>query len=62
LILAIIWTVIAVVFDYLLIVKAFKPADEYYKLDVYFYYTLTFVIPLAISWWKNAKSNEKLVG
>ncbi len=52
LILAIFWTVIAVILDYLFIVKALKPADGYYKLDVYLYYALTFIIPLAVGWWK----------
>lgn len=60
--LAIIWTLIAVVFDYFFIVKAFKPVDGYYKLDVYLYYVLTFILPLIIGWWKKAKSNEKMVG
>jgi hypothetical protein len=54
--LAIVWTVIAVVFDYLFIVKAFNPADGYYKLDVYLYYALTFIIPLIIGWWNKSKS------
>lgn len=54
--LAIVWTVTAIVLDYLFIVKAFKPADGYYKLDVYLYYFLTFVIPLTIGWWK--KQNQ----
>ena len=43
---AIVWTIIAVILDYLLIVKAFHPADGYYKLDVYVYYGLTFMLPL----------------
>jgi hypothetical protein len=47
LLLAIAWTLIAIVFDYLFIVKALKPVDGYYKLDVYLYYALTFVLPLA---------------
>ena len=38
LILAVAWTAIAVVFDYLFIVKALNPAGGYYKLDVYLYY------------------------
>lgn len=45
-ILAVIWTTIAIVFDYLFLVRVFKPADGYYKLDVYLYYALTFVLPL----------------
>ena len=55
LILAIFWTAIAIVFDYLFIVKALKPADGYYKLDVYLYYILTFIIPLIVGWWKKDK-------
>ena len=50
--LAVIWALIAVVFDYFFLVKAFKPADGYYKLDVYLYYTLTFVLPLIVGWRK----------
>jgi hypothetical protein len=44
--LALVWLLIAVVGDYLFIVKAFKPADGYYKPDVYLYYALTVGIPL----------------
>jgi uncharacterized membrane protein len=43
---AIVWTTIAVILDYLFIVKAFHPVDGYYKLDVYVYYGLTFLLPL----------------
>ena len=50
--LAFVWVLIAVVFDYLFIVKAFKPADGYYKLDVYLYYALTFALPLIVGWRK----------
>jgi hypothetical protein len=51
--LGLIWTVIAVVFDYFFLVKVFKPADGYYKLDVYVYYGLTFVLPMIMGWRKN---------
>ena len=47
---ALAWTVIAVLGDYLFIVKMLKPADGYYKPDVYLYYALTFVIPLVAGW------------
>ena len=40
------WTLIAVVLDYLMIVKLFHPPDGYYKLDVYIYYALMFLLPL----------------
>jgi hypothetical protein len=46
------WTVIAVVFDYLFIVRLLQPVDGYYKLDVYLYYLLTFISPLAVGLWK----------
>lgn len=42
---AIVWTLIAVVCDYLFLVQVLKPADGYYKLDVYIYYFLTFALP-----------------
>ena len=57
-ILAIVWTVIAIAFDYFFIVKIFAPADGYYKLDVFLYYTLTLILPLIVGWWKKAKPNE----
>lgn len=57
---AISWTLIAITLDYLLIVKVLKPADGYYKLDVYLYYILTFAIPLLVGWRKTKikSSNE----
>ncbi len=48
LLLAVTWTLIAVIFDYFFLVKVFNPADGYYKLDVYLYYIFTFVLPLII--------------
>jgi hypothetical protein len=48
--LAPVWVAIAVLGDYEFIVKAFKPADGYYKLDVYIYYVLTLAIPLFAGW------------
>lgn len=47
-ILAVTWTLIAIALDYFFIVKALKPADGYYKLDVYLYYALTFIMPLGV--------------
>jgi len=44
--LAIVWTLIAVIFDYVFLVQMFKPADGYYKLDVYLYYIMTFILPV----------------
>src|SRR3972149_10691761 len=58
LMLAIVWVLIATVFDYLFLVKAFKPADGYYKLDVYLYYVLTFVLPLGVGWDQKSHQNS----
>ncbi len=55
-ILALVWTAIAIAFDYLFIIKLLNPADGYYKLDVYLYYALTFMIPIAVGWWKGQQS------
>jgi hypothetical protein len=49
---AAVWTAIAVIFDYLFLVKVLNPADGYYKLDVYLYYALTFLIPILAGWRK----------
>lgn len=46
--LAIVWTPIAIIFDYIFLVKMFKPQDGYYKLDVYIYYLLTFTLPTLV--------------
>lgn len=53
--LAITWTFIAIVFDYFFLVKLFKPADGYYKLDVYLYYLLTFTLPIIVGYHKSIK-------
>ena len=47
-IVAAVWTVLAVVLDYFLLVKLLQPADGYYKLDVYLYYAMTLLLPLLI--------------
>ncbi|MEK7543571.1 MAG: hypothetical protein AAB557_01755 [Patescibacteria group bacterium] len=47
-----VWTMIAILCDYLFLVKVFKPTDGYYKLDVYLYYLLTFLLPPFIGWKK----------
>lgn len=52
--LAVVWTALAVILDYFFIVKAFSPADGYYKLDVYLYYSLTFLLPLFAAWKKRS--------
>lgn len=53
------WTFIAVICDYFFLVKAFHPADGYYKLDVYLYYFLTFTLPLAVWYLKTHSVSKK---
>jgi hypothetical protein len=58
--LAVIWTIIAVFADYFFLVRIFKPADGYYKPDVYIYYSLTCLLPILVGWSKtrHGKSSE----
>jgi hypothetical protein len=57
---ALVWLLIAVVGDYLFIVKAFTPADGYYKPDVYLYYVLTLAIPLWAGWRRTVRREPKM--
>lgn len=41
------WASIAVAFDYIFLVSAFN-VQNYYDLDVFVYYALTFLIPVAV--------------
>lgn len=49
--LAIIWTLLAVVLDYLFIVQTLH-SENYYKPDVYLYYALTALLPITVGWVK----------
>lgn len=49
---AVVWTLLAIICDYFLLVIPFKLMDTYYKTDIYLYYGLTFVLPIAIGWRK----------
>jgi hypothetical protein len=60
--LAIIWTVIAIVCDYLFLVKAFNTINTYYRFDVFLYYALTFVLPLIVGWYKLKKNSASAAG
>ncbi len=56
--LAVVWTVIAVAGDYVFIIRLLNPADGYYQLDVYLYYVLMFAIPLIVGWWKSTATRR----
>jgi len=44
---AAVWTLIAMVLDYFLIVRLFS-ATDYYQIDVCLYYAVTFLIPVGV--------------
>ncbi|MCM2339319.1 MAG: hypothetical protein NDI62_02585 [Burkholderiales bacterium] len=54
--LGLIWTIMAIVLDYFLLIKMLN-ATNYYKIDVYIYYILTFILPLLVGWYKFKKNN-----
>ena len=49
------WTTLAVLGDYIFIVKMLNPAGGYYNPDVYVYYALTFALPLLVGYLKQNK-------
>ena len=51
---------IEVVLDYFLLVKVFNPAGGYYKLDVYLYYALTFILPPLVGWRKKSSYQQNI--
>jgi hypothetical protein len=52
--LAIAWTLVAIAFDYIFIIKALN-AEGYYKPDVYVYYVLIFILPLVAYLYKKSR-------
>ncbi len=57
LVIGMIWLAIAMLADYFFLFKLFKPDDGYYKLDVYFYYVVTFLLPIIIGKIKSIQKN-----
>jgi hypothetical protein len=52
--LGVIWTIMAIALDYVFIIKLLKSGD-YYKIDVYFYYILTFALPVIVGLYQKNK-------
>ncbi|MEW6721871.1 MAG: hypothetical protein AB1324_01265 [Candidatus Micrarchaeota archaeon] len=52
---ALLWTAMAVILDYIFIVILLGSPD-YYKPDVLVYYALTFLIPIASGFWKSRRT------
>lgn len=57
-VLGLVWAVMAVVLDYVFLVKLFGTGGSYYKPDVYLYYLLTLTLPAAVGYWKYRKKPE----
>lgn len=53
--LGVVWTIMAVILDYIFLVMMLKPEDGYYKLDVYIYYLSTLLLPLLVGWIKTSR-------
>jgi hypothetical protein len=53
----VVWTVIAIICDYFFLVKLLNPPDGYYKLDVYLYYLLTLILPIAAAMLRRSRSS-----
>ena len=45
---SVVWTALAIVFDYVFVVKTFAPADGCHKPDEYVYYALACPLPLGV--------------
>ena len=56
--LGVIWTILAILLDYIFIVKLLNSAS-YYKLDVFVYYTLTLLLPILVGWYKTINELKK---
>jgi hypothetical protein len=54
-----IWTIMAVVLDYLFIIILLKTGSSYYKSDVFLYYFLTFTLPIVVGYWKYKHKSSK---
>lgn len=57
LIVGIAWAIIAIVCDYLFLVKLLNPPDGYYKPDIYLYYLLMLVLPVGAALLRQRRSN-----
>lgn len=53
-ILGLVWTIMAIILDYLSIVRLLNSPD-YYKPDVYLYYALTWLMPIMVGGYKKSK-------
>jgi hypothetical protein len=55
----VVWTLVAIVCDYVFLVRLLHPAGGYYKFDVYLYYLVTLVLPVAVRAWSAGKADGR---
>jgi hypothetical protein len=47
-----VWTIMAIVLDFIFLVTLLNTGFAYYKPDVFLYYLLTFTLPMIVGYWK----------
>jgi hypothetical protein len=57
--LGLIWTVMAVMLDFIFLVMLFNTGSSYYKSDVFLYYILIFTLPIIVGYWKFKHKSPK---
>ncbi|MCX6722918.1 MAG: hypothetical protein NT094_02495, partial [Candidatus Staskawiczbacteria bacterium] len=55
--LGVVWAIMAIFLDYVFIIKLFN-STNYYKLDVYIYYILIFLLPILVGYYKIYLKNK----
>ncbi|NTU46510.1 hypothetical protein HGA88_02695 [Candidatus Roizmanbacteria bacterium] len=56
-----VWSVMAILLDYIFIVTLLKTGTAYYKPDVFLYYALTLALPIAVGYWKYKHKSSKQI-
>lgn len=58
-VMAVFWTLLAVLLDYLFIVQMLHPSDGYYKPSVIIYYLITLFLPIIIGKSKTRRAKKE---
>lgn len=51
----------AVVLDYIFLVKMFNVGASYYKPDVVLYYLMTLLLPIVVGYWKYSHKTKNQI-
>jgi hypothetical protein len=54
-----VWTIMAIVLDYVFLVRMFRAGSTYYNPNVFLYYFLTFTLPIIVGYWKFKHKSPK---